>query len=516
MNSRLKTNLVVCVMVAWISVEFGKVAAATEECTPIIVRVKAQYFEQALVKDSKYRVTTRNSDDFLRVYKESKRASGAEVSVGVAPMVNGKSGPKLFGMSAGGNSLFNDVIDTTSQNSTRFTQKSKDETVFNPDFTQIVEKITKEVRIGRDRSSKITTNVRDSASIQNSESQKQLNLRAREYIYNNYGHETGQIRAQTGNSNCTADSSVCMYEERACIPKQEDQKLSTDACTPVRIRVTAEFDQQAMISDYNRVEVTKSSKRMKHAMTRLQDDKDGKAGIDILGISLSASAYDKLLDVDDIKITTEREFTEINEDLKVYNEKFLQVIQRIKTEVSISDMVGTTIVSTWRDSVPVTHPETKEELDNRARQYIINNFGGEMGQIIGETGHIYEESTCLKMEIPEPKGICESDGDCPLLESCINQNCKSPCAVPANPCGILETCHVRHHKPACKCILGYKKNENGQCIKIKQPPGHCLPHQHCKAGDCCALGSSCRTCPNGSMMNFRECSGKGNYRCNEE
>merc|ERR1711936_952070 len=81
-----------------------------------------------------------------------------------------------------------------------------------------------------------------------------------------------------------------------------------------------------MISDYNRVEVTKSSKRMKHAMTRLQDDKDGKAGIDILGSSLSASAYDKLLDVDDIKITTEREFTEITEDLKVYNEKFLQVI----------------------------------------------------------------------------------------------------------------------------------------------------------------------------------------------
>ena len=96
------------------------------ECTPITVRVKAQYFEQALVKDSKFRVTTRNSDNFLKIYKEAKRASGAEVEVGVAPMVDGKdggkkNGPKLFGLSAGGNSLFNDVIDTTSVSYTHLT-----------------------------------------------------------------------------------------------------------------------------------------------------------------------------------------------------------------------------------------------------------------------------------------------------------------------------------------------------------------------------------------------------------
>jgi hypothetical protein len=188
-----------------------------------MVRVKAQYFEQALVKDSKFRVTTRNSDNFLKIYKNAKRASGAEVKVGVAPMVDGKSGPKLFGLSAGGSSLFNDVLKTTSQNTTKFTQKSRDETTFNSDFTQIVEKITKEVFIGRVRSRKITTNIRDSVPIQNSESQRQLNLRARDYIYNNFEHEKGRIRAETGNSNCTGERSVCMYEEKACIPKQPKQ-----------------------------------------------------------------------------------------------------------------------------------------------------------------------------------------------------------------------------------------------------------------------------------------------------
>ena len=180
------------------------------------------------MKDSKYRVTTRNSDNFLKIYKEAKRASGAKVEVGVAPMVDKKdggkeNGPKLFGLSAGGNSLFNDVIDTTTQNTTKFTQKSRDETTFNSDFTQIVEKITKEVLIGRVRSRKITTNIRDSVPIQNSESQRQLNLRARDYIYNNFEHEKGIIRAETGNSNCTGERSVCMYEEKACIPKQPKQ-----------------------------------------------------------------------------------------------------------------------------------------------------------------------------------------------------------------------------------------------------------------------------------------------------
>jgi hypothetical protein len=150
-------------------------------------------------------------------------------------------------------------------------------------------------------------------------------------------------------------------------------------------------------------EVTKSSKRMQNAMTKLQDDKEGHAGIDILGISLSVSAYDKLLDVNEIEVTTEKAFTETTEDLREYNEKFLQIIQRITTEVSISDMVASTTTSTWRDSVLVTYPESKEELNKRARQYILNNFGGEMGQILGETGHMYEESACLKM-----KSNCES------------------------------------------------------------------------------------------------------------
>jgi len=50
--------------------------------------------------------------------------------------------------------------------------------------------------------------------------------------------------------------------------------------------------------------------------------------------------------------------------------------------------------------------------------------------------------------------------------------------------------------------------------QLTQEPRHCLPHQQCQSGDCCSLGTSCKTCPNGSSVNNQECSGKGNYRCN--
>lgn len=44
-------------------------------------------------------------------------------------------------------------------------------------------------------------------------------------------------------------------------------------------------------------------------------------------------------------------------------------------------------------------------------------------------------------------------------------------------------------------------------------PGWCLPGQTCNDFDCCALGSSCNTCPHGSEPNNDECAGKGNMMC---
>lgn len=43
--------------------------------------------------------------------------------------------------------------------------------------------------------------------------------------------------------------------------------------------------------------------------------------------------------------------------------------------------------------------------------------------------------------------------------------------------------------------------------------GHCLPHEQCYEGGCCAQGSSCNTCPYGYETNNDECAGKGNRIC---
>lgn len=44
---------------------------------------------------------------------------------------------------------------------------------------------------------------------------------------------------------------------------------------------------------------------------------------------------------------------------------------------------------------------------------------------------------------------------------------------------------------------------------------HCLPHQHCTWWDCCALGTSCNTCPGGYQgeVAFGRCAFKGHFFC---
>jgi len=44
-------------------------------------------------------------------------------------------------------------------------------------------------------------------------------------------------------------------------------------------------------------------------------------------------------------------------------------------------------------------------------------------------------------------------------------------------------------------------------------PRRCLPHQSCQEGDCCALGTSCRTCPHGFHVSNDLCAGRGNRQC---
>jgi len=52
--------------------------------------------------------------------------------------------------------------------------------------------------------------------------------------------------------------------------------------------------------------------------------------------------------------------------------------------------------------------------------------------------------------------------------------------------------------------------------KPKAKNGWCLPHQQCSWGDCCALWTSCNTCPGGHHSSNMPCWGKGNYQCHKK
>lgn len=64
---------------------------------------------------------------------------------------------------------------------------------------------------------------------------------------------------------------------------------------------------------------------------------------------------------------------------------------------------------------------------------------------------------------------------------------------------------------AGKAAPAQKKEEPQQPSRYS-----CLPGQTCFAGECCAFGSSCDTCPYGDAINNDECVGKGNRKCNPD
>ena len=281
--------------------------------------------------------------------------------------------------------------------------------------------------------------------------------------------------------------------------------------TPVSYRVIAEYHQQALTMDFSRRELTKKTEFMDYAATTLINDKEGHAGIGIMGFTMSVSAYNNLKDINNIKVDQTKSFSEKTTNKKEYNPDFLQIVEHITTEITINDLIILHTTSEYIDAIPKSSPKSTAELEDMAKQYIFNNWAMEKGEILGGHGHIYQETMCPQLTIPKPPGYCESNNNCVFGKACINSFCTDPCST--KTCIMPnEECSVRAHEATCHCKTGYVRSSTGQCVHA--PPGHCLPGQHCKAGDCCALGSSCNTCPYGYVINNNECAGKGNYQCN--
>ena len=113
----------------------------------------------------------------------------------------------------------------------------------------------------------------------------------------------------------------------------------------------------------------------------------------------------------------------------------------------------------------------------------------------------------------KPPGWCDKNSNCKRDEVCLNHRCQKAC-LHKKCTKAHEVCRVPlllPHMAKCQCESGWVRKWTGRCGRPN--PGWCLPHQHCKAGDCCALGTSCNTCPYGYITNNQECAGKGNFQC---
>lgn len=96
--------------------------------------------------------------------------------------------------------------------------------------------------------------------------------------------------------------------------------------------------------------------------------------------------------------------------------------------------------------------------------HCLNNKGGYRCVCPkGMTGDAYK-SGCI-LEAPGARTECSSNNDCAKTLACVDGNCISPCATLL--CGSHAYCEPDNHAAWCRCDVGYKENELGECISSK-------------------------------------------------
>jgi len=489
-----------------------------KDCVVYTVRVSAQYARNAKTEDYSYTELHTVSNDFYHTYDEMKRKTGGGGGIGFK---NGKGGWS-FGLSAAGKHTHNDVVDVSNRTNADISQTTQVDTKYNPDFTQIVETIKKTVFVGDGHvAHKEETNVVDSVPLGQAIGAKELNARAKRYIWNNYAHETqGIIRGPSEGSECREDTiSVlpCIYEEKVCVPKKKKvlwpQKEEPFQCLSFSYQVKAEYYQQALIEESETREIIKKTELMSNALTTLIDDQEGCGDLGIFGFDISTYAFNDATDKATLASDSKKEFSEKTTKTTGYNDQMLQLVRKITTEIALDDKILITKDYNYEETIPKSTPKTQDELEEKARNYISNTYGQLPGDILGQARHIYRETGCPYITIPMPKGWCRKESDCHDDQTCVDNFCKDKCSFVH--CQLPhEVCKVDDHKASCQCDKNWVRSDVRDCVRPE--PGHCLPGQHCKAGDCCALGSSCNTCPYGKEHEDHYCAGKGNYQCKWE
>ena len=176
--------------------------------------------------------------------------------------------------------------------------------------------------------------------------------------------------------------------------------FNLDDCIPLSLRVKAEFFEKSVKKASKTEILTTSTSSFRSNYDKLAFSLSSSIGYK--GFSASAaSAFEKVTSsVESFSGTSHRETSKEEE----YKPGFLQIERVITTEVTINGKLAKTIEREFVDSVKAEHPESSEQLKQRAKNYINDNFGNLAG----------EEGACLRDNVYTASG-CVSQGKSELL-----------------------------------------------------------------------------------------------------
>ena len=150
----------------------------SDDCIPLSLRVKAEFFEKSVKKASKTEILTTSTSSFRSNYK--KLAFSLSSTIG------------FKGFSASAASAFEKVASSSESFSGFSHRETSKEEEFKSGFLQIERVITTEVSINGKLAKTIQRELVDSVKVENAESPEQLKQREINYINDNFGNLAGE------------------------------------------------------------------------------------------------------------------------------------------------------------------------------------------------------------------------------------------------------------------------------------------------------------------------------------
>jgi len=163
-------------------------------CIPISVRVKAEFFERSITKDSRHYKLVESSESFRQNYE--KLATSAEISA------------SFSAFSGSAKAAYEGVTDSVVSNKGSRHEEHSKEVTYNPNFLQIQRVVTTEVTIDGKLAKSVEKDYVDSVSIDAHETADELTKRGEKYIRYNFAN-----LARARGANLRGN----VYEASACI-----------------------------------------------------------------------------------------------------------------------------------------------------------------------------------------------------------------------------------------------------------------------------------------------------------